>query len=304
MAEGGCAAIMPTVITSPLDVYERVLPMMRDVLDGNGDAEDLKDRLLGIHLEGPFITFAGAHAVEHMQSRADVQLLRRWQDLAGGHIRLVTMAADVDGMAEFCDEAKRMGIRISLGHQLATTPAIRDAVQHGATLLTHFGNAMPGTVPRFDNAFWVGLSDDRLHTMLISDGVHVPPEFLGATLRAKGVERCIVTSDVAPVAGLASGEYTCFNTRVIVDGLKVRSAAFPDRLAGSGSLMLHCMNHLASLGDLLSEQRSLTLRELELVGFYNPLQALGIDGIAWCKQIYKGPRCVVWHDDDRQFSLL
>jgi len=67
--------------------------------------------------------------------------------------------------------------------------------------------------------------------------------------------------------------------------------------------MLHCMNHLASLGDLLSEQRSLTLRELELVGFYNPLQALGIDGIAWCKQIYKGPRCVVWHDDDRHFSL-
>ncbi|XRB06929.1 hypothetical protein NFJ02_29g68830 [Pycnococcus provasolii] len=83
----------------------------------------------------------------------------------------------------------------------------------------------------------------------------------------------------------------------------VRSAAFPDRLAGSGSLMPHCMNHLASLGDLLSEQRSLTLRELELVGFYNPLQALRIDGIAWCKQIYKGPRCVVWHDDDRQFSL-
>lgn len=280
--DGGCACILPTVVTSPHETYEHVLPVMADVIENSLDYGIARGRLLGIHMEGPFISpeagARGCHPLESVLPRAEPSLLQKYQHLARGLVRLITIAAEVEGMEAFCRAAGELGVVVSLGHQVAAAADISRAASAGATLLTHLGNGMPSSIHRHNNPLWSCLADDRLSAMLITDGQHLPPEAIVAFVRAKGLERCIVTSDCAPVAGLPDGEYGALGGRVHVEGEHVRSA---DRqyLAGSGALMLACVNHLASLPYSLrpGAPPGLEMRDLEEVAFFNPLRALGED---------------------------
>ena len=252
LARGGTCALLPTLITAPREVYERNLPLLARLIE----APRFAGRLLGIHIEGPFISpyhgAIGCHPREHVLSPAALpdggcELLDEWQKLARGHIRLLTVAAEVEGAAALCAHAvQHHRIAVALGHQLAKREQIGELAAAGATLLTHLGNGCPNTLHRHDNHIWPSLADDRLSAMLIADGQHLPPDALAAMVRAKGVARTILTSDVSPAAGLPDGEHACFGAVVHVEGRHVRSA---DRscLAGSGALMLDCVNHLASL---------------------------------------------------------
>ena len=132
-----------------------------------------------------------------------------------------------------------------------------------------------------------GLADDRLSAMIIADGQHLPADALATIVRAKGLSRIILTSDASPVAGLPDGPHECFGSTVHVEGSFVRSA---DRtcLAGSGALMIQCVNHLATLrfnpradGERSGEEPGgLTTSELVRLGFDNPLRAIGQDPAA------------------------
>ena len=306
LAEGGCAAIVPTVVTASAETYEAVLPILADAIE---DAR-FDGRLLGIHLEGPFISdqrgAVGAHPARHVvRATEGCRLLDTWQTLARGHIRLITIAAESEGAAELCAHAVRLGIAVSLGHQLAGAAEIGALADAGATLLTHLGNGCPNVIHRHDNHLWPALADDRLAAMLIPDGQHVPAPMLAVALRAKGIGRAIVVSDVAPVAGLPDGKHPCFGGTVHVEGAYVRSA---DRssLAGSGSLMIACMNHLASLGihPRADDDAPLTLDELVAVGFYNPLRAIGLCPQETRRRLMPHGARVEWSHVTRQFSLV
>ena len=300
---------MPTVITSPLSVYEHVLPVLADAIE---NAPELRGRILGIHLEGPFISprqgAVGTHPASCVLPPAGpgaIKMLERWQSLARGHIKLLTLAAEADGAAELCAHAtSQMGLKVSLGHMLAGGPEIGQLATAGATLLTHLGNGCPNEIHRHRNHLWPTLSDDRMSAMLITDGQHLPPDAIACFLRCKGVGRTIITSDVAPVAGLADGEYACFGGTVHVEGKYVRSA---DRtcLAGSGALMLDCMNHLASLSlkPRPGSDAPLSVEELMEMGFGNPLRALGLDPHAVAKEMmeHEGPKVAF---ADGRFVLL
>lgn len=281
LSEGACAAIMPTVITAPAATFEHVLPILADLIEQPRFA----GRLLGVHLEGPFISglkgAVGTHPAGDVVAPAarGRELLDGWQRLARGNVKLITIAAEVDGAAELCAHAVSMGIACSLGHQLAGRAELAKLANAGASLLTHLGNGCPNQIHRHDNHLWPSLADDRMSAMIIPDGLHLPRDAILTMLRAKGVDRIIVTSDIAPVAGLPEGTYDCFGGVVHVEGRCVRSA---DRscLAGSGALMIDCMNHLAALDlrpDPSAPGRRLSLAELEQMGFDNPLRAVGLE---------------------------
>ena len=291
LREGACACILPTVITAPLATYEAVLPVLADCIEAT------PHRLLGIHLEGPFISdepgSVGAHPAAHvLQPSACAgggrELLEHWQALARGHIRLLTIAPEVDGAAELCAHARGLGMTISLGHMRPERGPLGRLAACGATLLTHLGNGCPRSLPRHDNHMWPSLVEDRLTAMIISDGQHLPDDLIATIVRAKGVGRVIVTSDAAPVAGLEDGQYECFGGQVRVEGRFVRTAD-GTCLAGSGSLMLACINHLARVrvrpaDDVSPTANSaptttglLSADELVRVGFDNPLRAIGHD---------------------------
>jgi N-acetylglucosamine-6-phosphate deacetylase len=266
--QAGIAAFLPTVITSPLEVYERNLPILVSVMA----RDEFRDRLPGIHLEGPFISpepgAVGAHHPEWVRE-PDVYTFKQINSWANQTIRLLTLAADRQGAYELASYAAGQGIVVSSGHSLATPVDLERLAQAGATALTHLGNGLPHLLHKYNNPLWAGLADDHYTAMLIGDGHHIPNGVLKAMIRAKGISRTIIVSDAAPVAGLPPGRYTTLGNEVILEESGLLHNPQIGFLVGSSATMMACMNHLASL-NLFS------LDELLDLGFYNPLRLIGV----------------------------
>jgi len=288
----GTAAFLPCVITCAMETYRRNLPLISACLG----RPEFEGRLLGIHLEGPFISRAagavGAHAPQWVLP-PDPGLLERFQQWAGGRIRLLTVAADAAGAEELVRCAVRMGITVALGHHMAGEADLERMACAGATLLTHLGNGAPALVPRHSNPIWAGLACDLLAATIITDGHHLPASAIKVMCRAKGARRLAVISDASPVSGLAPGRYRVAGNDAQVVLEPSGRLHNPDLgcLAGSSATMLECMNHLAGLGFLGRE-------ELEAVGFHNPLRFIGLGPAA-----VRGPRQIDYDPAARRFSL-
>ena len=261
----GTVAYCPTLVTADPAVYVANLPVLAQALR----EPDLGPHLLGIHMEGPFLAPAarGAHPERWLRD-PDGSLFARWQELAAGQIRILTVAPELPGAEALIRQAAAQGVLVSLGHHMADEAAIAAAVQAGARASTHLGNGIPGLLPRHPNPIWTQLACDGLIGMFIADGHHLPATFVRAALRAKTVDRFVVVSDAAAIAGLAPGEYDYMDARVTIEpsGRIVRKDGWS--LAGSSATMLDCINWLGALG-------CLTEAQLWRVGRDNALQLLG-----------------------------
>lgn len=266
--DAGTTAFLPTLITSPPEVYERNLPLIAGVIA----TEEFRGRVLGIHIEGPFLSpldgARGAHDAQWIR-RPDVDYLQRLIELAQGTVRLVTIAADQEGAADLSRYASSHGVAVSLGHHMADEQDLERLVAVGAKALTHLGNGLPALLPRHQNPLWAGLANDDLLASIITDGHHLPPAVLKTILRTKGPGRCLVISDASPLAGLAPGDYRWMGAAVRLqeDGKVVNPAT--GYMAGSSATILACANHLAQLG-------LVGLSELGQMCFYNPLRLIGM----------------------------
>ena len=98
-------------------------------------------------------------------------------------------------------------MRVAIGHTHASPQQIAAAADAGAVLSTHLGNGAAAVLARHPNLIWAQLAEDRLCASFIADGHHLPAETLKSMLRAKGIERSILISDAAALAGLAPGIY-------------------------------------------------------------------------------------------------
>lgn len=267
--EAGTTAFLPTLVTSPMEVYERNLPLIAAVLE----RQEFRSRILGVHLEGPFISAEGGARGSHNPKwimKPDIEYLNKMVGWARQKVKMITIAADVERAEDLAHWCTERGIVVSLGHHMASESDLEKLVQAGARALTHLGNGVPANLPRHENPIWAGLSNDSLWAMVVTDGHHLPPSVLKTFLRAKGVSRCIVVSDASPLAGMPPGRYSILGNDVI---LQENGRIYnPDTgyLVGSSATMLQCMNYLASL-KLLSSDELLTL------GFFNPLKLIGVD---------------------------
>ncbi len=263
----GTAAFLPTLITSSTKIYEHNLPIIANVLDD----EEFQGRVLGIHLEGPFISredgARGAHPAEWVKA-PDVSYLETLIRLANGRIRLLTIAADQKGAEELAHCAVTHGIAVSLGHHLATDQDLERLVKAGAKTLTHLGNGVPALLPRHSNPVWAGLANDDLSAMMIADGHHLPPALLKTILRVKGPERCIVVSDASPLAGMPPGRYRSMGANVVVEESGLLHNPATGYMAGSSATMVECVQYLRTL-------KLLDADELAQVCFVNPLHLIG-----------------------------
>lgn len=264
----GTAALLPTVITGPQRMYRKNLPILADAVR----SPRWRDILLGIHLEGPFLNpdpgAHGAHDPAHIRP-PDLDDLKRLLDWAQGTVRMLTLAADMPGADRVARHAVEQGIVVALGHHLAGPDDLKRLHQAGATVLTHLGNGVPACLDRHRNPIWAGLADDDFTITMITDGHHLPPAVIQTFLRAKGVGRTIVISDASAAAGLAPGRYSLFASEAVLEENGRLYNPQTGYLAGSSSLMLACMNHLASL-------RLADRAEMLAMGFYQPLGLLGV----------------------------
>jgi N-acetylglucosamine-6-phosphate deacetylase len=266
--EAGTTAFLPTMITSPKEVYEHNLPIMAAVLQ---EAE-FQGKLLGFHIEGPFISkqegARGAHD-EQWISKPDVDYLKQLIEWADGQIKLLTIAAEPDGTEKLAQYAVSQEITVSLGHQMALEEDLARLAQAGAVSLTHLGNGVPAMLSRHENPIWAGLGNDDLVAIIITDGHHLPVSILKTIIRTKGPEHCIVVSDASSPAGLPPGRYEALGHKVMLEKDGILRDLTTGYLGGSSASMLQCMNHLASL-NLVSQD------ELFAMGFDNPLALIGL----------------------------
>lgn len=267
--KSGTAAFLPTLITAPLSIYETILPKLAAFIQ----QAPYRKRILGLHLEGPFLSAQpgaiGAHNPDFCQA-AEPQILDQLQQWADGHIRLLTIAANLPGAVELCRHAVSMGIVVANGHSLANEEELQAFADAGGTALTHLGNALPNEINRFANPLWAGLCNDQLSAMFISDGHHVAESLQKIILRCKGVAKSIIVSDASPIAGLPAGNYDTLGNKVVLEANGKLHNPEKQCLVGSSAMMLDCMNQLAAL-ELVSYNDLLDL------GIYNALELLGLD---------------------------
>lgn len=267
LVKAGTTAYCPTLITSALDNYKHNLPILASAMRD----KELKPHILGIHLEGPFISSVdgarGAHPPEHIV-KPSVDTFKRFQEWAEGNVVLLTLAPEVEGAPALIRYAAENGTVVSMGHHLADDTAMETAIQAGARACTHLGNGLPNMINRHQNPLWRQLACDDLTGIFITDGHHLPADYIKVALRAKTVQRFIVVSDATHLAGLPPGTYDFNgNTAVLAPNGRIGFKDTP-YLAGSSASMLQCMNYLASL-NLLSES------DLWEVGYANPLRLIG-----------------------------
>lgn len=203
----GTGFFCPTVVTAS---SQRISHILRAIVQAYKYEALASRSIIGIHLEGPYISSEdgprGAHPLEHTRN-PDWDEFQRWQDIAEGNIRLVTLAPEREGAIPFIEKLVERGIVVALGHTNASASEIRDAIKAGAKLSTHLGNGAHAVIRRHPNYIWEQLAADELWASLIVDGHHLPPAVVKSMMRAKTLARCILISDAVALAGLNPGRY-------------------------------------------------------------------------------------------------
>jgi N-acetylglucosamine-6-phosphate deacetylase len=203
----GTARLCPTLITAP---REAMLHGVRTIASACEADPDIARMILGIHLEGPFLSefdgYRGAHPREAICD-PDWNLFDELQTASGQRIVLLTLAPERPGAIEFIHRATASGLTIALGHTAADGETIGRAVEAGARLSTHLGNGIAAPLPRHPNPIWHQAAEDRLFASFIADGHHLDPATLRVLARAKGPGRTILVSDASPLSGLPPGTY-------------------------------------------------------------------------------------------------
>jgi N-acetylglucosamine-6-phosphate deacetylase len=270
LAEDGVGGILATIITDDIDrMCERLATLRR-----HREADPLaRDIIAGFHIEGPFINetpgYRGAHPAEQIRP-ANVELMGKLLEAAGGLTRLVTLAPECDAGFAVTGLLARQNIAVSAGHTDASLDVLKAAIDAGLSMFTHLGNGCPMLLPRHDNIIQRALSlSEHLWLTFIGDGAHVAWPALGNYLRAATIDRCIVVTDAISAAGLGPGRYTLGRWNLLIGEDRVARAPDGSHLVGSaGTMPLSRQNLIQHLG--LAES------QVGLLTVHNPRKAIRI----------------------------
>lgn len=211
----GTTSFLATTITQSTENIEKSLKNVADYLQNEtkqGHAE-----ILGVHLEGPFISKekAGAQPLDYI-IKPDVALFKKFQHLSNQHIKLVTLAPEEDPDFSLIKHLRENGIVASIGHSDATYDQIDQAIEAGATHVTHLYNGMSALHHREPGVVGAALLRDELYAELIVDGIHSRPEMVKLAYQQKGKDRLILITDAMRAKCLKNGVYDLGGQEVIV----------------------------------------------------------------------------------------
>jgi N-acetylglucosamine-6-phosphate deacetylase len=245
----GIGALCPTLITNSAEALLHGFATVRRACETD---PDIARAVPCLHLEGPYISSddgpRGAHPRQFVRP-PDWDEFRRFQDAAGGRIRLVTLAPEHDGAIPFIEQLTGSGVVVALGHTNASRACIRSAITAGGRLSTHLGNGAHALLPRHENYIWEQLAADELWASIICDGHHLPPAVIRCILRVKMPQRTILTCDASSLAGLPPGRYHEWDQDIdVLPQGRVVVAGTP-YLAGSGVFTERCVGTVLNLGE-------------------------------------------------------
>ena len=263
----GTGFLCPTVVTGS---FEGISNSLRAIVAACKADALVAHSVLGIHLEGPYISTEdgprGAHPLEHTRE-PNWDEFQQWQDIAEGQISIVTLAPEKKNAIPFIEKLVANGIVVALGHTNASADDIQAAIDAGARLSTHLGNGAHALIRRHPNYIWEQLGADELWASLIVDGHHLPPAVAKSMMRAKTLERCILVSDAVALAGMAPGIYQFAGKSVELTVERCVRLVGTEYLAGSAiELARGIENSVRFVGISLKEAVSLaTLQPMRLL---------------------------------------
>ncbi len=246
--EQGVDAFLPTLVTTSIANIQRSLTTLAQFKTQNSKLETSSATILGVHLEGPFLNpqKRGAHPAEHLQPLTVENTKRLLGDYAS-LVKVVTLAPELDTSGQVIPYLRSLGITVSLGHSMATAAQAQQAIDQGASMVTHAFNAMPPLHHREPGLLGAAIVDSRIHCGLIADGQHVSPIMADILLRASHYDRGVfLVSDALAPLGLPDGIYP-WDTRQIevVQG----TARLPDgTLSGTTLPLLKGVENLVQWG--------------------------------------------------------
>ena len=235
----GVTAFCPTVISAPLQRMVTAAAQAREAERAGGP----RARVLGAHLEGPFLNpaRAGAHDPALLLEPA----LPHAIEVAHARPRLVTLAPELPGAQAAIAELDAAGVTVSAGHSAATHAQAQAAFAAGVRCVTHLFNAMAPWHHREPGLVGAALNDPQVTAGLIADGEHVHPSALELAIRRKGAQRVALTTDMISAAGAPAGRHRLGDREVESDGVR---ATLPDgTLAGGVATLDHVLRTAGAL---------------------------------------------------------
>ncbi len=266
-ASGGTTSLLLTTATAPLDG-------ITDVLDAVRDCRCSIKQIVGVHVEGPFISKAkcGAQRAEFIQnpSRASVQQLLDRANV----IRRITIAPELPGAPEAIANFHSRGISVSGGHSDALDEEAREGFSRGMRSVTHAFNCMSSArrrgIYRVGGLLEFALSEPQISCELIADGHHVSETLMKMLYRAKGLRGICLVSDATAGAGLPDqSRFSLFGRDCIVEG-GVSLLADRTALAGSVSRMIDLLRTMVM-------KVNVPLHEAVMMATENPARSIGLE---------------------------
>ena len=263
LAKHGITSFAPASMTLPYDVLEKAFATAKQLHD---EAPEGHSRLMGIQMEGPYFSEKkkGAQNGEYLKN-PDFDGFKKLYDGCGGLVKIVDVAPELPGAAEFIDKAKDL-CTVSGAHTDSDYEHARMAFQMGATHLTHLYNAMPGIHHRNPGVIPAASETPSVRAELICDGMHIHPASVRLAFAIFGGERMILVSDALRCCGMPDGEYELGGQPVFLAGGVAKLA--DGTLAGSATNLYDCMKNAILFG--IAEEDAVRACT------YNPACSLGV----------------------------
>ncbi|MEJ6950463.1 N-acetylglucosamine-6-phosphate deacetylase [Natronospora cellulosivora (SeqCode)] len=266
LIRSGVTSFLATTMTMSRDNIRNALSNVRDLINKK---ESPGASIIGVHLEGPFISkeFKGCHIAKDIIS-PDLKLIEEYKDI----IKLITIAPELEGIKELINYLKENNIIASAGHTGASYEEVIAAFSQGLSHVTHLFNAMEKLHHREPGLIGAALSTDTT-VELIADFIHVHPAVIKIVLQAKNSNDIILVTDAMRAASMEDGEYDLGGQKVIV---KEGTARLENgRLAGSVLTLDQAIRNINKISNL-------PLDKIIKMVTYNPARILGMEDKIGC----------------------
>ena len=257
--------------------YNGLLSQVDNIARYKGNGKGAK--MLAINLEGPFISiqYKGAMNGESIM-RPSIEKFQELSERSRNMIKMVTVASETEGGIEFIKYAVGQGIKVFLGHTGATYEQAMEAIQAGATGMTHTFNACVGLHHRNPGVLGAVLTEDSVTCEMICDYVHLHPASIKLIYNAKGRDKINIVSDSVFVAGIDCDTYT--ESDGVVRYIKDKKITLENgTIAGSAMTIFDGVKNLLKGG--------YPIQDVAKMASYNPAKTIGAERIVGSLEVGK-----------------
>ena len=263
-AECGATSFAPASMTLPYDVLSKAFATAKQLKE---EAPEGYSRIMGIQMEGPYFSYAkrGAQNPDYLKE-PDFEGFKKLYDDCGGLVRIVDIAPELPGAAEFVAKAKDL-CTVSIAHTDSDYDHAKAAVDAGVTHLTHLYNAMPGIHHRNPGVIPACVENEKVQAEIICDGYHIHPASVRLAFKMFK-DRMVLVSDSGRCAGQPEGYQFDLGGQMAEIRGGVAKLVGSETIACSASNMWACLQNVLAWG--ISEEEAIRAAS------YNPAKALGV----------------------------